>query len=79
MSDSSGSEKWGHPQWEVFSKYFQSLLMVQHSCFARDVLRNKKNILWEEWKRLDAQYMATGEWDCDGYTNEPKKVKDSHD
>lgn len=51
---SGAEERSEHPQGEGFVDWFDHLLMLPGStCLKRDVLRNCKEFLWEEWKRVE--------------------------
>lgn len=37
-----------------FNDWFSKILLIEgESCLTRDVIRNKKEELWEEWKKVD--------------------------
>lgn len=47
-------ERATHPQGAGFTDWFDTLLLMRgSSCLKRDVLRNCKEVLWDEWKKVE--------------------------
>ncbi len=42
-----------HEDGPYFKRYFHYLLSSCESCLLRDIIRNQKENIWEEWKKVD--------------------------
>lgn len=54
-------ERSKHPEGKAFKSFFHDLLMSTKTCLERDVLRNSKEDLWNEWKHVMGKYLPKGQ------------------
>jgi len=52
LKKSNAVERSKHPQGEGFADWFRDVLFASNSALMRDVLRNQKEKLWDEWKKV---------------------------